>query len=485
MPIRLRIALFGSLVVALTVLVFGTLVYFLVQRNLYTGQDASLTRRVTSGPFFGRGPGRGTIVVGPDGTVQRVDLPIDLRTSSDTYVELLSPTGAPLISSGEIDGQAPKVATDVLNQVPANSTLLATVEPANGVPVRMAVRKVGPGDPSGAGFVLVGQPMVPVVNQLLGLRLVLIIAAVFSILMALVASWLVAGRALRPVDRIAETAEEIGRTRDLSRRLPASNANDEVSRLSTRFNDMLGQLEQAYSLLEESLAAQKRFVADASHELRTPLTTIISNAGLLLNRPNVRAEDQRDAIEDIAAEGDRMSRLVQELLTLARADSGQHLEMAPVDLTSIVADVCRQARKLSEGRTIAFDGGQRLGLKGNEDALRQLMWILVDNGIKHARSDGRVEVTTRLVDGLARLTVSDNGQGIAPDALERIFERFYRPDEARSGEGAGLGLAIARWIAEEHGGTVSAANNPAGGATFTVDIPAAGEIEEPVAAAAS
>ncbi|MDP9324988.1 MAG: HAMP domain-containing histidine kinase [Candidatus Dormibacteraeota bacterium] len=485
MPIRLRIALFGSLVVAFTVLVFGTLVYFLVQRNLYTSQDASLTRRVTSGPFFGRGPDRGHILVGPDGTLQRVDLPIDLRTSSDTYVELLSPGGSPLISSGEIDGQAPKVGGDVLNQVPDSGTLLATVEAGKDVPVRVALHKVSAGDPSGAGFVLVGQPMVPVVNQLQGLRLVLIIAAVLSILMALVASWLVAGRALRPVDQIAETAEEIGRTRDLSRRLPASNTNDEVSRLSTRFNDMLGQLEKAYSRLEESLAAQKRFVADASHELRTPLTTIISNAGLLLKQPNVRAEDQRDALEDIAAEGDRMSRLVHELLTLARADSGQHLEMASVDLTSIVADVCRQARKLGEGRTIAFDGGQRLGLSGNEDALRQLMWILVDNGIKHTRRDGRVDVASGLVDGVARLTVSDDGEGIAPEALERIFERFYRPDRARSGEGAGLGLAIARWIAEEHGGTVRAANNPGGGAILTVEIPAAGEIEEPVAAAAS
>jgi signal transduction histidine kinase len=288
---------------------------------------------------------------------------------------------------------------------------------------------------------------------------------------------------LRDVDRIAETAEEIGRTRDLSRRLPVSTTNDEVSRLSARFNDMLGRLQDAYGRLEESLAAQKRFVADASHELRTPLTTIISNVGLLLKQPDVQVRDQRDALEDIAAESDRMSRLVQELLTLARADAGQHLEMAPVDLGAIAADVCRQVRRLHPGRTIELSGGETATVPGNEDALRQLLWILVDNAIKHSDPDGRVEVAARLDGGEARLTVRDEGEGVAETEVERIFERFYRPDAARAGEGAGLGLAIARWIAEEHGGTVTAANNEGKGATFTVAIPGASELDEPVAAA--
>ena len=178
-----------------------------------------------------------------------------------------------------------------------------------------------------------------------------------------------------------------------------------------------------------------------------------------------------------------MSRLVQELLTLARADSGQHLEMAPVDISAIAADVSRQAAKLGDGRRISFGPGASVAVNGNEDALRQLLWILVDNGIKHTRPDGHVEIGASQDSGVARLQVRDDGDGIPADHLDRIFERFYRPDEARSGEGAGLGLAIARWIAEEHGGTVSAANNDAGGATFTVDLPSAGEIEEPVAAA--
>jgi signal transduction histidine kinase len=487
MPIRLRIAVFGGLVVALTVVVFGVLVYILVQRNLLSNQDSMLTRRINQGPgpgVLGRfGPDRGRTVIGPDGSTQRVDLPVDLRTSSDTYVELLDPGGSPLISSGEVDGHAPTVRSEVLGRVPPSGELVTSVDVAEHIPVRVAIRRVASSDPSGAGYMLVGQPLGPVTSQLAGLRLVLIGAALLSILMALLASWVVAGRALRPVDRIAETAEEIGRTRDLSRRLPVSTTNDEVSRLSARFNDMLGRLQDAYGRLEESLAAQKRFVADASHELRTPLTTIISNVGLLLKQPDVQVRDQRDALEDIAAESDRMSRLVQELLTLARADAGQHLEMAPVDLGAIAADVCRQVRRLHPGRTIELSGGETATVPGNEDALRQLLWILVDNAIKHSDPDGRVEVAARLDGGEARLTVRDEGEGVAETEVERIFERFYRPDAARAGEGAGLGLAIARWIAEEHGGTVTAANNEGKGATFTVAIPGASELDEPVAAA--
>jgi two-component system OmpR family sensor kinase len=470
MPIRLRLTLFGGIVVALTVVAFGLLVYVFVQRNLVTNQDTVLRQRLQSGALS-RGDRRS--VIGPGGGPTRAEVTVDLRTSSDTFVEVLLPSGAPVFSNGEIDGHAPTVDPGVLNQVPASDGLLTTIDAAGNVPVRVAVRRASPNDPTGAGYYLVGQALGPVAGQLAELRLVLIGAAVLSLIGALLASWVVAGRALRPVDRIAETAEEIGRTRDLSRRLPVSGTNDEVSRLSGRFNDMLSQLQDAYGRLEDALAAQQRFVADASHELRTPLTTITSNVGLLLKQRNVRAEDQRDALEDISAESDRMTRLVQELLTLARADAGQHLEMAPVDLATIASDVCRQAGRLNADRRVAYSGKSTLPLQGNEDALRQLLWILVDNGIKHTVDGGRVDVSISHLDERAVLAVRDDGGGIPEADLERIFERFYRPDAARSGDGAGLGLAIARWIVEEHGGRVVAVNNTGGsGATFTVELPA-------------
>jgi len=285
-------------------------------------------------------------------------------------------------------------------------------------------------------------------------------------------SWLVAGRALRPLDAMATTAEEIGQTQDLSRRLPEGSVDDEIGRLQRSFNQMLRQLEDAYQRLQSALVAQRRFVADASHELRSPLTTIRGNVGLLLKRTDITSDDRVAALNDIAGESERMSRMVQDLLTLARADAGYHLEKSPVDLEPIIQDVSRQAQTLQPFRRVELQDGVPTMVQGNADALKQLLWILVDNALKHTPEGGRIRMRLGSAGMTAELAVADDGPGIPAEDIERIFERFYQADAARSGEGTGLGLAIARWIAEEHGGRVFAGNNPGGGAIFTVQLPA-------------
>jgi len=158
--------------------------------------------------------------------------------------------------------------------------------------------------------------------------------------------------------------------------------------------------------------------------------------------------------------------------TLARADAGYHLEKVPVDLEPIAQEVSRQAQTLQPSRRVELQDGMPAVIDGNADALKQLLWILVDNAMKHTPDGGKIRVMLDTADGTARLAVADDGPGIPDDDLERIFERFYQADQARSGEGTGLGLAIARWIAQEHGGRVIAGNNPGGGAIFTVQLPA-------------
>jgi two-component system OmpR family sensor kinase len=323
---------------------------------------------------------------------------------------------------------------------------------------------------------LVGQPLFGIQSQLDALRLFLIAGTFLALAGAGAASWFIAGRALRPLVSMARTAEDIGRTQDLSRRLPESAPDDEVGRLQQSFNQMLRQLEDAYQRLQSALVAQRRFVADASHELRTPLTTIRGNVGLLLKRDDIAADDRVAALNDIAGESERMSRMVQDLLTLARADAGYHLDKTNIDLLPIVQEVSRQAQMLQPSRHIELLDGVPAPMQGNSDAIKQLLWILVDNAFKHTSEGGRIEL--RLANGnrALRLVVADNGPGIPSDDLERIFERFYQSDAARSGEGTGLGLAIARWIAREHGGQVTAANNPGGGAAFTVEFPAESKV---------
>jgi len=224
---------------------------------------------------------------------------------------------------------------------------------------------------------------------------------------------------------------------------------------------MLDQLQDAFD-------SQRRFVADASHELRTPLTTIQGNAGLLARGPVVPDEVRGAAAADIAAETARMTRLVDRMLTLARADSGMSLELAPLELGALVTEVCRQARTVHLDRALECAAVDAT-IAGDEDAIRQLMWILLDNAMRHARA--RVSVTLTLEGSWARLAVADDGAGIAQDDRERVFERFYRADPSRTGQGAGLGLSIARWIVEQHRGRILAGESAGGGAAIYVDLP--------------
>jgi len=285
----------------------------------------------------------------------------------------------------------------------------------------------------------------------------------------------VAGRALRPLRQLTAMADEVGRSGDLSRRLPQVPGQvlrrDDVGRLTASFNAMMERLQEAYRRMAEALAAQQRFTADASHELRTPLTTVRSGAGFLRTHADAAEPDRAAALADIEAEAARMSRLVDDLLTLARADGGQRLRMEPVDLGELAQQVCRQAGTVHPGRALHCAGAPAPVL-GDEDALRRLLWILVGNAVALTADDGNVWVAvTRGAGGGAALQVSDDGPGIPPHLLERVFDRFFRADSSRQQGGAGLGLSIARWIVWSHGGRIVATNNDRGGATFLAELP--------------
>jgi signal transduction histidine kinase len=461
-PIRGRIALFGAGVVALAVVTFSSLVYVLVERSLITQQDAALNARGTEVLRALQSP-RGF-------RPSPFTLPFDVNKSSDIFVEITVFNPSQVYSSGLINNADPVLPTDLLQSAPFDHGNIVNARAENGPLMRVYVRQLA--SPTGpAGYLVVGKSLSGIESQLSGLRLFLVAGGLLTLLAAGAASWWLAGRALRPLDAMASTAEDIGRTQDLSRRLPETEPDDEVGRLQRSFNQMLRQLEDAYHRLQSALVAQRRFVADASHELRTPLTTIRGNVGLLLKREDITTDDRLAALNDIAGESERMSRMVQDLLTLARADAGYHLDKAPIDLLPIMQEVTRQAQTLQPLRRIELVDGVPAPVQGNADAIRQLLWILIDNAFKHTHEGGRIQL--RLDNGhqVARLMVVDDGPGIPTEDLERVFERFYQSDASRSDEGTGLGLAIARWIAKEHGGQVTAGNIPRGGAAFTVELP--------------
>ena len=443
MSLRLRLALFGAAVVAVTLVLFGAALYGLLGRSAATNQDEAMRGRAREAA--------GALNRASDLAPRAPVAPMDMRTSTEIFVEVVDQSWSVIYSTGELNGAPPTIGPNLRQE--ATQLVGGAFDTEGGLRL-YALRFNG-------GFVVAGQSTRVLQSNLSGVLGFLIISGVPTLIAALAASWLVAGRALKPLKDVAGAADEIGRARDFGRRLPSRRSRDEVALLSKSFNRMLEQL-------QDSFESQRRFVADASHELRTPLTTIQGNAGLLSRGPELAEQVQRAAAEDIAAETARMTRLVDRMLTLAKADSGLALALAPIELAPVIAEVSRQARTIHPNRELKSTlAGATVA--GDEDAIRQLTWILLDNAFRHARS--RVEVALSSEGAWARLTVSDDGAGIAPEERELIFERFYRADRARSEPGAGLGLSIARWIVDQHHGRILAGEGPAGGATMYVDLP--------------
>jgi signal transduction histidine kinase len=343
---------------------------------------------------------------------------------------------------------------------------VGTIQAAAGLTLRIHARQWSRPDLGRSGFVVAAQSTTEVSSTEEDLLVVMGFYLVPAFVVTAWVMWLVVGWAMRPLLRLTELADEIGSTYDLTRRLPATNVRDTLGRLTVSFNAMLERLQEAYH-------RERRFTADASHELRTPLTTIRMNAEFLLQHPHAEDADRRAALGDLAEESDRMCRLVDTMLTLAKTDIGQPLPAELVELGATAERVCRQAGALHPDRSITLEPEPVPPVHGSADALAQLIWILVDNAIKHTRAGGHVRVSVAQDGAAVHCRVTDDGRGIAPGDQERIFERFYRSDPARSGSGAGLGLAIAARIASVHHGRISAANNAGGGATFDVELPVA------------
>jgi two-component system, OmpR family, sensor kinase len=437
--LRLRLALFGAAVVALALVVFGSLLYALLSRGVVSNQDDALRARAHDAVASLQG----------QPSPQPPVAPADLGKSTDVFIEVMSPDGSVVYTTGVLHGSPLPASQSLLGQAQAHGGAFAT---QGSLRVYLL--------PYSGGYVMTGQSTKVLQSNLSGIVVFLVVSAVPALIAALLASWLVAGRALAPLKAVAVEAEKIGRTRDFGRRLPERRSRDEVATLTASFNGMLSRLQDAFEV-------QRRFVADASHELRTPLTTIQGNAGLLASR-EVTPDVQRAAAADIAEESARMARLLDRMLTLARADSGLRLEAAVVELKSLVEEVGGQAARSHPERGLEVDAAGA-SVSGDEDALRQMLWILLDNAFRYARSGVEVHLSTEA--GWARLVVADDGPGVPAEERERIFERFYRTDRARTGEHAGLGLSIARWIVDQHHGRLVAGDARAGGAAFLVDLP--------------
>ncbi|HEY8476418.1 MAG TPA: HAMP domain-containing sensor histidine kinase [Chloroflexota bacterium] len=483
MSLGLRLTLLNGLVLLLAVGAYAAVAYATQQQALQSSLDASLRDQArwfsdNASVWYDRARDRPRGVVFPN--PQRF-------TAPDVFVQITMQDGETVARSQNLDDEALPSSPEMLQRALRGEEWFENVE-MDGQALRLFVAPLRIGRPSEEtgpvlGMIQVARPLAPLHSNLHTLQTTFLTVGAVGVLASLVVGWLLARAALRPIDRLAAAAHAIGAARDFGRRVPLRprGRRDEVGRLAEEFNRMLSQLQAAYEQLEAALAAQRRFVADASHELRTPLTSLRGNVDLLRRMiaegpPLPDVEQQEQLLADMAAETDRLARLVADLLLLARADAGQHLTLAPTEIGPVVRDAFRAARFLRQGVELRLgEVPEGVWVAADADRLKQLLLILLDNALKYTPSGGRVEIDARRArrldaDGVA-VRVVDDGPGIPPEEQPRVFERFYRADRARGAGGAGLGLAIARWIVDEHRGAIDLESAVGRGSTFTVWLP--------------
>jgi heavy metal sensor kinase len=297
--------------------------------------------------------------------------------------------------------------------------------------------------------------------------LVLLILAPVALAGSALGGWFLARRALSPVDAMVEAARRI-EAEDLTRRIPALSSGDELGRLAAVLNDMLARLERSFG-------ATRQFSADAAHELRTPLTILKGEIEVALKSPEAPAEI-RQALVSCLEEVERLNSLVEDLLLMARME-GNALSARPtrVNLAQVLEDVAPALSELAAraGNSCTVFPAPPLWIEGYDTLLFRLVFNLAENAIKYTPAGGKIDVSLRLQNGSAVLEVKDNGPGIAAEALEHIFDRFYRGDPAREGNGTGLGLALVRSIVELHQGQIRVSSTLGEGSCFQVTLPLA------------
>ncbi|MDI3339208.1 MAG: ATP-binding protein [Sphaerobacter sp.] len=465
MSIRFRVALLTTVLMAVVLGLIGTGVYITLQRSLNQEVNGRLAEAWARAARQVQSQSRVTLdnILFPPPDLDPVTFP-------GLYAQLTQP-------NGQFYRNSPRMADyialpeDVLRENLAGRPVYFTVM-FRGVPMRvLSVLLVAYPTQEPVVTLQVAEPLNPMLQTLRKLRLLMAAGGGLGLVATAVGAYVLAGRSLRPLSQITTTARDIGHEGDLSRRIELPAARDEVRQLVETFNEMLSRLEEAF-------AAERRFVADASHELRTPLTALRGNAEILLRQIDAGRWDPADLQEglaDIRDEAERMGRLVQNLLTLARADVGWRPELEVIHLDQVAADAARLVTPLARQHDFRVRSDGEIDVIGNADQLKQLLLILLDNAFTYTPQGGEVELQVHRRDGIAEIVVRDTGPGIPPAQRQRIFDRFYRGDAARThgAAGAGLGLAIARWIVDCHAGAIQIEDAEGGGTLVRVTVPLA------------
>jgi len=454
--IKFRFTIWYLLVLAVLLGALSAGVYFYLSRSLYRSLDDSLelrSQQICSVP-----PVLESIWHG------------EFQEELGEIVMLYFYTGSELVQVSPPE-MSVSLSQEFIYEAINGRSSFATIEAADGQGLRLLAVPIHLGIPglplsSQPGALIIGRSTKQIDQALHGLVRTLAIADALALAVAAGGGIFLARRALKPVDKIAETAQEIGET-DLSRRINV-NTKDELGRLAATLNAMIGRLEKAFQ-------RQKQFTSDASHELRAPLAVIEAESSLALQKERPPS-DYRQSLETISQESKQMSSLIEQLLTLARADAGkEQWNFTDVNLGRVITNLSADVEVLCQEKGLSCQLGQiqDLVVKGDAARLRELFMNLLDNAIRYTPAPGTVSVSLHREGEMAIVAIKDTGVGIAAEDMPFIFERFYRVDKARSRAqgGTGLGLAICRYIAEAHGGKIEVESQVGVGSTFSVWLP--------------
>ncbi len=465
MPLRRRLGWAAAGAVGVAVILAAAVCYFVVRDQLRGQIDKQLTAQehvMMTTPNYAIGGGGGYfpgLSANAGGRAQ--------------YTQVLGPNGTPIITSGGL-----RLPTDATTTAVASGHQRSALQDVSvdGNQLRLLTFHVeaslGENPVESLGIQL-ARPLGPTQTVLTHLRLILLLVCALGMALAAVLGRLAASRVIKPLAEVTATAELIGETDDLSRRITV-RTEDEVGQLATRFNAMLERLEHSRAELDASVQAQRQLVADASHELRTPVTSLRTNVEVLLESDKLDPDDRRQLLHDVVEQSDELTALVGDLIEMARGDlpSGATED---VRLDRIVEEAVGRARRNTPEVEVRAEL-EPVVVEGNAERLHRVINNLLDNAARHSAEGGVIEVAV----DRSGIRVRDHGNGIDEQDLPHVFERFYRGANARGRQGSGLGLAIVRQVAEQHGGSVSAANAPGGGAEFTVHLPTqvSGEAED-------
>jgi heavy metal sensor kinase len=455
--VRTRLTLWYAGVLALSLIAFALVIYYAAGNIFHKRQEESLrsTAQTVASAYVEEFAEAHSLTKAGEIVLQEITFP-------NRYVQLTDNSGQPIAASANLSGSSFAIPTQVLSEARARGFSNATI---NGLRVTV----VPLSSDQTFGFAAVAEPLSVVEDGLSELRRDLFAGVFLVLLLASAGGYFLARKSLAPIASMNSQTQRIS-AENLSARLDVTHSRDELGRLATTINDLLARLENSFK-------EQQRFIADASHELRTPLAVLRGETEVALGKTR-SIDEYQQSLSLIQDEAERLSRIVEDLFILARQpiNTRAALNKERVSLNDAVRDCARAAQVLAVRKGVRLKlehDSPSIALNGDEELIRRLILNLLDNAVKYTPSGGEISLALGRQNGSAEIVVRDTGIGIPKASQPRVFDRFYRVDKARARAmgGAGLGLSIAQWIVEAHGGAISIVSTPGKGSTFTVVLP--------------